>query len=564
MTLYDNVRFQTLIMDTISLDLIPSVNEIITDMDNSSITPPKRLFHIPSMSTVMYEDVAVDVREKGYVAISHVWGDQQMYSADELGINGIEWEIPLSDANKISRLVAAMNQYEKEYCWFDVLCMPQNRQDEINLEIPLMGDYYAGADVTLVLSTEDYGCTKDFIKWCDMVSDMMATQREPTEEENVWIKPPYKGYKILDISKDQWFTRIWTSQEAILSKELILVGCGGSHVKLLGLSDKMSYMDSKYAMHTQNMFGDSKYSLKILVNAIESHKNGSDDLVDVFSRNALRYISRVQDKFYGTLGILGYKNFPVSYEISMEDLNKKMAQYAYSKGDISWLTVSGDEGIGFIRLMYRPFFTLGSNWREDEPGGIKFENNTVCMDAITSAIVTRCENFGLTDSADKLFVGWAFQRFLEWELDELDITRTFLMFEESSDELVKMVKFYLEYRAGIKEVKKMVNDFMQISEDEPMVIAHRVANKILPIEFSISPRAIVMATLVGTNKSIPLIVYGNPCVGNEIKLMRIHDKKNRALGIILSDSYKNNGVCLYPKVKMSDIPLRYESCKFVL
>ncbi|KAF9341884.1 hypothetical protein BGZ91_011952 [Linnemannia elongata] len=99
----------------------------------------------------MYENVADDVTNKGYVAISHVWGDQQMYSADELGINsGVNWEIPLSNPNKIRRLVDAMNYYEKEYCWFDVLCMPQDNQGEINLEIPFMGDYYGGADMTLM------------------------------------------------------------------------------------------------------------------------------------------------------------------------------------------------------------------------------------------------------------------------------------------------------------------------------------------------------------------------------------------------------------------------------
>lgn len=78
-----------------------------------SLTPPKRLFHVPTMSTVMYEDVADDVKEKGYAAISHVWGEQKMYSIGELGINGgMDWEIPLSNPNKIHRTVDTYLHYE--------------------------------------------------------------------------------------------------------------------------------------------------------------------------------------------------------------------------------------------------------------------------------------------------------------------------------------------------------------------------------------------------------------------------------------------------------------------
>src|SRR5688572_7866042 len=131
-----------------------------------SLTPCKRLFHVPSMSTVIYKDNADDIKKKGYVAISHVWGNQKMFTADELGVkSGVDWKIPLSNSNKMSRLKNAMMEYEKEYCWFDVLCMPQDKQDEINLEIPFMGDYYAGADITLVLSDENYVISKDYIQW---------------------------------------------------------------------------------------------------------------------------------------------------------------------------------------------------------------------------------------------------------------------------------------------------------------------------------------------------------------------------------------------------------------
>lgn len=59
------------------------------------IMPPERLFHTP-MTTVLREDNADDVKDKGYACISHVWGIQKMFTAHELGIKGgIDWKIPL-------------------------------------------------------------------------------------------------------------------------------------------------------------------------------------------------------------------------------------------------------------------------------------------------------------------------------------------------------------------------------------------------------------------------------------------------------------------------------------
>lgn len=141
-----------------------------------ALTPPRRLFHVPSMSTVLYVDVADDVAEKGYAAISHVWGKQKLYSADELGIlNGVNWEVPLSNANKISRLVDAMNHHGMEYVWFDVLCMPQDKRDEINLEIPHMGDYYSEAKMTFVLSDTEWRTSEAFSRWLHIAHKCMAS-----------------------------------------------------------------------------------------------------------------------------------------------------------------------------------------------------------------------------------------------------------------------------------------------------------------------------------------------------------------------------------------------------
>lgn len=53
--------------------------------------------------------------------------------------------------------IRALVKFRMEWCWFDVLCMPQGEknQAEVNKEIPFMGDYYNGAKMTFVLSDSD-------------------------------------------------------------------------------------------------------------------------------------------------------------------------------------------------------------------------------------------------------------------------------------------------------------------------------------------------------------------------------------------------------------------------
>ena len=46
----------------------------------------------------------------------------------QMGINnGVDWRIPLSDTNKISRLVNAMTCFGKEYCWTFYVCRKIDR-----------------------------------------------------------------------------------------------------------------------------------------------------------------------------------------------------------------------------------------------------------------------------------------------------------------------------------------------------------------------------------------------------------------------------------------------------
>ncbi len=329
-----------------------------------SLIPPKRLFHIPSMSTVMYEDVADDVKEKGYAAISHVWGDQTMYDPDELGIKGgADWKVPLSDPNKMTIILDSMKDYGKEYCWLDVVCMPQDKQNEINLEIPFMGDYYSGADVTFALAKIHYD-KESYDYWYDMMTDIMKTKRDFTREERGWIVSyGENNAMLLDISKEIWFERVWTLQETLLSKSVILVSVD-SKFDLSETFERILFMWKSNNTFASNLFGS--YSVELLKMAKileEAHGYGRLGLFDAVVSIDRRNCYKQQDKFYGLLGFLRYTDFPVDYDKSVEDINRAIAKYAYKSGDVSWLAVVGNNK-GFIQPMYNSPLYIGEYWKQ--------------------------------------------------------------------------------------------------------------------------------------------------------------------------------------------------------
>lgn len=514
------------------------------------LVPPKRLFHVPSMSTVFYENV-VDVKEKGYVAVSHVWGDQQMYSVDELGVvGGVDWKIPLSHPNKICRLIDAMNQFEMEYCWFDVLCMPQDRQNEINLEIPMMGDYYNGADMTLVLSDESYAMSEDFIKWSDMVSSIMDLGRELSLEEESWIA---KERNLLDVSKDKWFTRVWTLQEAVLSQKVILVEVNGCCINLSDVIVRLRHMSSMNLVYAHILFKDSASSILSLANIKHELRDGTLDLARVLNVNGTRDCYKIHDRFYGIFGILGYKDFVVDYDMSIDDLNKLVVQYSYSKGDISWLAVGGKAASNFVQPMYQPYPYLGFSWREDTSGvcDIVLDDSTLHMKAMEFATVVRTERHVATQSLEEDMM-WAIHAFTDWGFSGEDIFHAMMGYIGMPNDYMEIgIKFLDAISRGV-DMTDIGEELLTQDDNSHKYLGDMMTKMEINSRIYKLPAAIVEVNISQINQKCILIVSGDANIGDIIALPRMHDSAKRNLGIVVSKSFRRKGVCFVPQIRIPD------------
>ncbi len=235
------------------------------------LTQPKRLFDIHFMKTVMYDDVKSDVEKNGYVAISHVWGKQKKYWPILLGIRGgVNWNVPLSRRDKMGQMKKSMKQYGMRYCWWDILCMNQDKQDEINQEIPMMGDYYKGSKMTLVLSDIKYVFYKDFEKWNNIVYNAAINGRCLSITEQMWMDRYDDTNDLLNIHQDEWFNRVWTFQEAVMPRRLILVDIDDYHLNLSDLMAKILYIIEENSSRIVHMFGKSWIELINISGAIKS------------------------------------------------------------------------------------------------------------------------------------------------------------------------------------------------------------------------------------------------------------------------------------------------------
>lgn len=119
---------------------------------------------------------------------------------------------------------------------------------------------------------------------------------------------------------EQWFERVWTFQEAILSKKLKYVTFRGNYHDLTNVLNGISKAYRDRSKKVQLMF-DENTETTALSRAVDEYHEHNVDLTEILHKSCQRKCARPHDRLYGVLSILEYMTFPVTYDIAMEDLN---------------------------------------------------------------------------------------------------------------------------------------------------------------------------------------------------------------------------------------------------
>ncbi|KAF9409515.1 hypothetical protein BGZ76_005674, partial [Entomortierella beljakovae] len=324
--------------------------------------------HLPIMLFDVDTRTTVDLSREldisgGYIAISHVWGREHYYTAEQLGVKGVDWKISLSDPEKLERIISAVKYHKTKYCWVDVLCIPQGPDKHTERrrakEIPYMGYYYSNAIMTLVMATRS-----EFQTGGDKVSSVVSGGMAGFMNRSLDTGASVFRLGSMGLNHEEWFTRVWTYQEAVFSDAITYVTFDGKHHNLYYIMKHMNEVErSPYEEPTQ---------LDLVAAVFHAARDKSKDdttLVTTMYRSCLRQCTREQDRVFGIMSLLGTSNVRADYGIPMEDLNVGViiAASQSKANDISWLCVGGNaREEGFLQPMYRRFTYVGNRWQQDK------------------------------------------------------------------------------------------------------------------------------------------------------------------------------------------------------
>ncbi|KAI1735502.1 hypothetical protein F4680DRAFT_435469 [Xylaria scruposa] len=201
---------------------------------------PRRLLHIPSMTSHVWSpgDKYGGKSKPRYVAVSYTWGRWQISDDINPGlqaipIHGVDWKVPrvrsdhfspLELEHVIKTIPTLVMKYtmcaEVEYLWLDIACINQtNDSPEKFAEIGRQAKIFKGAaEVFIWMTSYNYPDISNIGRQFEKtLVYLFESDQEDTYEAKCFAET------VDFITKDPWFSSLWTLQEAFLRQDAILL-----------------------------------------------------------------------------------------------------------------------------------------------------------------------------------------------------------------------------------------------------------------------------------------------------------------------------------------------------
>ena len=192
------------------------------------MTYPKRLINLESMR--------IESGSRGkYAAASYVWTQWRNH-------------VEVAEACKAVCGAAGIGKL-----WVDAACINQEDTKEKTEEITKMGDYYRNAAMVIVLQP-------DMDAHLDILSGAATAEHSGATTKIVGSALAQMGRIGESIGKSRWSSRVWTFQEAILAKRIILLGANGA---LSGTDAFMCIKVSEYLTKTDAPHPETNIRMRV-------------------------------------------------------------------------------------------------------------------------------------------------------------------------------------------------------------------------------------------------------------------------------------------------------------
>jgi hypothetical protein len=291
----------------------------------------------------------VECHDTNYVTISHVWRENpdSELSKMETRPNGAEWDIFESPPGKISNICSAVANIENNdniAIWIDSVCINQQDTTAKGLEISKMDDIYKNAKITYVVLNK-IESSKAAKKLSSLIRKNKDLKYKPNpsggfpEIDCEWDEDDQKEYlRQLDIlTADRWFSRCWTLQETVLSKNIHVLTPDGT----IDLREMLLYGNGLYERVLKERL---KYSRDMVrqsarYNALQLHmfnfeKKGSAHYCLHLLRD--RECEEIKDVIYSVRGLIFYgKKLHVNYDSQDKDVMKGLVELGVKHGDLT-------------------------------------------------------------------------------------------------------------------------------------------------------------------------------------------------------------------------------------
>jgi hypothetical protein len=279
---------------------------------------PLKLLHVKSRKVVY------NIVNKKYFTVSHVW------SSDYFNIVN-----PFSKDNKgypwLKRMAKLLNI---KYAWIDTCCIDQDNVEEKKREIGNMREYYMNASSCAVLLSSTSTTDIDIF-----IADIQLLAHNAIDNPYRRLGHSWTLASIFysNLLTDEWFKRIWTIQEIMLSRSVVVNSSHGlvDLTELLKcyhtLVDKLGKM-----IICSDEMDQTRTLSQYLHSGINSYNIGS-----VLELCVGRKATNEHDYVYGVLGLLPNIRIRVDYDAPLEDVTVSLFREATKNRDLSWISWIG-------------------------------------------------------------------------------------------------------------------------------------------------------------------------------------------------------------------------------